>query len=71
MLESAALVAFAASTDLARAPYTVLGWPVPDITAMTRALAAKGVAFHSCPSPSPPGWPARWRDRAVSAETSH
>jgi catechol 2,3-dioxygenase-like lactoylglutathione lyase family enzyme len=86
MLESAALVAFAASTDLdrsrafyqdvlgltlvsqddfacvfdaggtmlrvtavgelARAPYTVLGWQVPDITPMTRALAAKGVTFH-------------------------
>jgi len=86
MLESAALVAFAASTDLdrsrmfyqdvlgltlvshddfacvfdasgtmlrvtavgelARAPYTVLGWQVPDITATTRSLVANGVAFH-------------------------
>jgi hypothetical protein len=32
--------------ELARAPYTVLGWQVPDIIAMTRALAAKGVTFH-------------------------
>jgi predicted enzyme related to lactoylglutathione lyase len=29
-----------------RAPYTVLGWRVPDIQAAARDLAARGVAFN-------------------------
>jgi catechol 2,3-dioxygenase-like lactoylglutathione lyase family enzyme len=32
--------------DVAVAPYTSLGWAVPDIRGSVRALAAKGVSFE-------------------------
>jgi len=35
--------------ELARAPYTVLGWDVPDVRATAQALSAKGVAFQRYP----------------------
>jgi catechol 2,3-dioxygenase-like lactoylglutathione lyase family enzyme len=31
--------------DVARAPYTVLGWNVPDIASAIESLAARGVGF--------------------------
>jgi catechol 2,3-dioxygenase-like lactoylglutathione lyase family enzyme len=34
------------SDEVYPAPYTVLGWKVPDIVAMVRALAARGVTFN-------------------------
>jgi catechol 2,3-dioxygenase-like lactoylglutathione lyase family enzyme len=35
--------------QLTAAPYTVLGWHVPDIGAAAQALAARGVAFERYP----------------------
>ena len=35
--------------ELARAPYTVLGWDVPDVRAAVLALSAKGVSFQRYP----------------------
>ena len=35
--------------ELAPAPYTVLGWLVPDIAAAVRQLSARGVAFARYP----------------------
>ncbi|HEX3775855.1 MAG TPA: VOC family protein [Polyangiaceae bacterium] len=33
----------------ANAPYTVLGWDVPDVASAVRELAARGVAFNRYP----------------------
>ena len=35
--------------EVVRAPYTVLGWEVPDIATTVRGLAAKGVEFERYP----------------------
>jgi catechol 2,3-dioxygenase-like lactoylglutathione lyase family enzyme len=35
--------------ELTEAPYTVLGWRVPDIAAAIEALSAKGVSFRRYP----------------------
>ncbi len=32
--------------ELTPAPYTILGWEVPDVHATARALASRGVAFE-------------------------
>ena len=35
--------------EVSPAPYTVLGWTVPDIASMTKALRKKGVVFERFP----------------------
>jgi catechol 2,3-dioxygenase-like lactoylglutathione lyase family enzyme len=35
-----------AVTEIYAAPYTVLGWTVPDIASVVRALAGRGVGFQ-------------------------